>query len=118
MRRGDALSRLWTDTCRVTVQRPQRDADTNITTQEAHTLLDGAPCRLSFTRLYENAQNGPAAEVSQVVKLILSPHVPVPPGSEICVHRQGVAFDFCASGPPALYACHQEVVLVPKERFA
>lgn len=108
------LSRLWTDCCRVIVREPAQDGD-GVSRFRETVLYEGLPCRLSYFYSRRShaadAFGGAAAKAVQTVKLILPRDVQVPPGSRIQVKREDRTMDFCASGQPAIYSAHQEIVL-------
>jgi hypothetical protein len=56
-------------------------------------------------------QTDTAAAVSQGTKLFISPEVVVNAGSKIVVEQNGVKTEYSASGEPAVYASHKEIML-------
>ena len=115
-----ALERLWTDTCTVYQRQKVTDPETHLTDFQDVVILTDQPCKLSFKTLAA-AQGDPAAVVSQEVKLFLSPDVTVPAGCKIVVTRPNDTereLIYTASGLPGLFHNHQEITLVPFERWA
>ena len=115
-----ALETLWTD--RVTVYRKQKVTDpvTHITDFQEVAILEDQPCKLSFETLAA-AQGDPAAVVSQEVKLFLSPDVTVPAGCRVVVTRPNETervLTYTSSGLAGMFHNHQEISLVPDERWA
>ncbi len=49
--------------------------------------------------------------ISQTIKLFINPDVVIAPGSKITVTQSGETEVFKASGKPAKYDTHQEVIL-------
>ena len=114
-----ALETLWTD--RVTVYRKQKVTDpvTHITDFREVAILEGQPCKLSFETLAA-AEGDPAAAVSQAVKLFLSPDVTVPAGCRVVVTRPNKTervLTYTSSGLAGMFHNHQEISLVPDERW-
>jgi hypothetical protein len=88
-----------------------RDEGTKLTGYEDVTVLEGQPCRLSFSSIKTAVQSESAASISQTIKLFLSPDVTIKPGSKITVTQSGVTNDYTCSGVPAVYRTHQEIML-------
>jgi len=115
-----ALEKLWTDTCTVYQAQKVTDATTHLTDFQDVAILTDQPCKLSFKTL-ASAQGDPAAVVSQEVKLFLSSDVTVPAGCKVVVTRPNETereLTYTASGLPGLFHNHQEITLVPFERWA
>ncbi|MCD8090946.1 MAG: hypothetical protein LUD81_10095 [Clostridiales bacterium] len=94
------------------------DDDSKISHYEEVTVLSAQPCNLSFEKLSAAVQTSTAAEISQGVKLFLSPDVIVKSGSKAVVTQCGVTYTYKTSGEPAVYAGHQEIMLEIFERWA
>ena len=105
-----ARERLYTGRCTITEYRQLRDEATRISSGSEVVIAEDIPCRLSYEKIVA-AGGGRAAAVSQQVKLFLAPEVVVAPGSKITVEQDGRRQEFAASGEPAVYATHQEVML-------
>ena len=109
----EALQRLWTDRCDITVRVSEMDPETGRTVFREETLISGEPCRLSFKLTFENVSgtkdSGMYTTIYQSAKLFMDREVSVPPGSKITVTRSGTVFEFCRSGSPAVYDYHQEL---------
>ncbi len=118
---GSILSRLWTDSCTVSVREKAMDGD-GVTAFHEKKIYEGLPCRLSYSgtaREYAEAKlGGAAAGVKQAVKLILPGDALVPPGSRIRIRREDREMDFCASGLPKIFSAHQEIMLENFEKWA
>ncbi len=52
------------------------------------------------------------------MKLFLAPEIRVNSGSRIAVTQNGISNEYCASGEPAVYDTHQEILLELAERWA
>lgn len=74
-------------------------------------VLENQACKLSYETVKQADQTEAAANVTQVVKLFVSPDVSIRPGSKITVTQAGVTADYTYSGVPAVYPTHQEIVL-------
>ncbi len=82
-------------------------------------VAEGVKCRLSFSTVKTTDESETTAAVVQVVKLFCSPDITIKPGSRITVTQEGRTTVFEASGAPAVYASHQEILLtVPRGTYA
>ncbi len=106
-----ALESTYEGVATVVEHRKVKDKGTKLTSHEDVVVLEGQPCKLSFSGIGAVDQGEPAAGAGQTVKLFLSPDVPVKPGSKITVAQSGVTADYTYSGVPAVYETHQEIVL-------
>lgn len=87
------------------------DEQTKITSQGEIVVLEGQPCKLSFETIYTANQSDTAASVSQKTKLFVSSEITVKSGSKIVVTQNGLTTEYSASGEPAVYFSHQEIML-------
>lgn len=97
--------------CTVIERQTVKDAFTKIRHQEEMAVLENQPCRLSFEKASAAAQTETAAAVTQGVKLFLPPEIMVKPGSKVIVKQNGTCGVYKASGEPAVYQTHQEIML-------
>lgn len=118
---GNALKRLHKDVC--TVYRV--DGDNNW-----RPIFERIPCRISYDSIDRAKQNGsmersrftrknliPAMEISAVIRLFLDSEYYVAPGSRICVIHNDKLLYFRAAGYTSNYSSHNEVLIVPAEKF-
>lgn len=90
----------------------QETTDTNhITDFEDVTVIENQPCKLSFEKINTVVQTETAASISQAVKLFIAPEIKVKGGSKLVVEQNGVTTEYSASGEPAIYLNHQEIIL-------
>lgn len=101
----------YTGVCSVIERRDVRDEKTKITRKTEVTVIENQPCKLSFESLKAVVQTDAAAAVSQGTKLFVSPDITVNSGSKIVVEQDGVTTEYSASGEPAIYPTHQEIML-------
>lgn len=94
-----------------------KDPATKIKQQKEEVVLENQPCRLSFEKTAAAAQTETAAAVSQGIKLFISPEIQIKPGSKILVKQNGMCGVYAASGVPAVYKTHQEIMLELFERW-
>lgn len=113
-----AIEATYFGTLTVTEMKKEKDAKSKLTKTEPVVVLENQPCKLSFETLKAAAQTDAAAAVTQVTKLFASPDVTIKAGSKITVTQDGVTTDYTASGIPAVYATHQEIMLELFERWA
>lgn len=106
-----AIESLYTGSCTIIEYGSFRDEVSKITRQAERTVLEGQPCKLSFEKTTAAVQTDTAAAVGQGVKLFIAPEVEVKPGSKIIVAQNGRRGEYLASGEPAVYGSHQEIML-------
>lgn len=105
------LSVLWIGKCTIYEYQDVIDPVTHRTSQEEVAVVEGEPCRVSYTtETYTNINNG-LAEVAQVILLFIRPDLEIKPGSVIEVTQHGRTIKYKGSSKTALYTNHQEVVL-------
>lgn len=97
--------------CTITEYRPVKDVKTGLTGEEEVTVIEDQPCKLSFEKLGAAVQTETAATVAQVIKLFLAPEIKVNGGSKLTITQNGVTEAYSASGKPAIYPTHQEIIL-------
>lgn len=105
-----AREQLYIGRCTISEYRQLRDEASKISSGSEVVAYENLPCRLSYEKIVA-AGGGMVAAVSQQVKLFLAPEVVVKPGSKITVEQDGHRQEFAASGEPAVYATHQEIML-------
>lgn len=105
------LESTYAGVCSVYEYGKITDPETHITTHGERLVFEDQPCRISFGSLSAAAENSGAATVAQSVKLFVSPDVRVSSGSKISVTQNGVTTEYAASGVPAVYPTHQEIML-------
>lgn len=97
--------------CTVVEYRQVKDETTKLTGKKEVVVIEDQPCRLSYEKLSAVLQTETAAAMSQGIKLFLAPEIVIKGGSKIIVTQNGVTEEYCASGKPAVYSTHQEVML-------
>lgn len=113
-----ALESTYEGECTIIEHQDVKDEITKLSREEKVVVLQGQPCKLSFEKLAAASRTETAAAVSQGVKLFLAPEIRVNSGSRIVVTQNGVTNEYCASGEPAVYNTHQEIILELAERWA
>ena len=106
-----AIESLYDGKCSVIERLDVKDEKTKITRKSEVTVFKDLPCKLSFERINTVIQNENAAKRSQSTKLFLSPEILIREGSKIIVEQNGVKTEYSASGVPAIYPTHQEIML-------
>ena len=109
-----AIEHTYEGSCCIMEYVSVTDEKTKITRCQEMPALRDQPCRLSFEKINAAVPDGAAAKLSQGVKLFVAPEAVIRPGSKIVVTQNGVTGEYAASGPPAVYPSHQEILL---ERF-
>ncbi len=105
--------------CTIYECRDVRDEKTKITRKnEEVPVVENQPCKLSFEKLNAVVQTDTAAKQTQGTKLFIAPEIKVKPGSKIVVEQNGVTTAYSASGVPAVYLSHAEIMLELFEGWA
>lgn len=113
-----AIESTYTGVCTITEYRDVTDEVTKITRQEEVPVIENQPCKLSFERLNAVVQTDTAAAISQRTKLFISPEIKINGGSKITVEQNGMKNEYSASGEPAVFLSHQEIMLELFEGWA
>lgn len=103
--------------CTIVEYRTERNEKTKLSEEKEMVVEESLPCKLSFEKLNTASQTETATAVFQGVKLFLAPEVRVSSGSKLVVTQNGVTEEYCASGKPAIYPTHQEIILELFERW-
>lgn len=109
-----AIESTYQDTCTILERRDVRDDKTRITQKNGEVpVVENQPCKLSFEKLSAVVQTETAATAVQGTKLFLAPEISVCPGSKVIVEQActGVKTEYSASGKPAVYPTHSEIIL-------
>lgn len=106
-----AQEQLYDGICTVTEYRKVKDEKTKLSGMEDVVVLEGQPCRISFSKVSAAVQSESVADTTQSIKLFISPDVIIQPGSKITVTQNGITTVYKSSGIPAIYATHQEIIL-------
>lgn len=113
-----AIESTYTGVMTASERQSVKDPNTHITSTKEVVVLENQPCKLSFETIAATAQTETAASLTQGTKLFLSPDVKIKAGSKIIVEQDGVKNAYSASGVPAVYPTHQEIILTLFERWA
>lgn len=110
-----AIESTYFGVCTILERRDIRDETSKITRKKEEVpVVEQQPCRLSFEKRSAVVQTDTAAKLTQGIKLFIAPEIQIKPGSKIIVEQDGVTMEYAASGVPAVYPTHSEVML---ERF-
>lgn len=107
---------MYTDTC--SIYNQQKIKVNNKTKFESVLVVENEPCRLSYDSPKIAVQTESSANISNNVKLFISPQIDVAEGSRIEVVREGKTYQFKCSGMPSMYPTHQEIKLELSEVYA
>ncbi len=113
-----ALEQTYEGLCTIIEYRDVTDEKTKLSSEEEVVVVKDVPCKLSFEKLDAAVQTETAAKVSQGIKLFIATEINVNSGSKIIVTQDGVTNEYSASGKPATYCTHQEIVLELLRRWA
>lgn len=112
------LKKLWRDTCSIYNFEKVKDLKTKTTEFKEVLVQDNIPCRISFQNISSTTETLSIAVTNQVIKLFLSNKIEIKENSKIVVTRNGISKTYKASGIPAIYSIHQEVILVNADKGA
>ena len=113
-----AIESLYDGVCNIT-QYKKVMKENKSTEFKEEIVLKAQPCRLSYkTIVAAEKDENMASNLKQVAVLFIAPEVILNPGSKITITQNGITSDYKASGKPAMYSTHQEVVLELFERWA
>lgn len=118
-----AMERLYSGLCRV-IEQVKVHAPNGTSAFEERVVFDNVPCRISIQkgRLQTSKTAVPnenlTVDVNQTVKLFIAPEFDIKPNSKIVVTQNSVTAEYIHSGFSARYLTHQEITLVPAQRWA
>ena len=101
----EAIHSMWDGLCTAFENKNSKNKYGIVSSEKVEFCRD-VPCRLSFKTISQADQTGLGANVSQVVKLFISPEVYIPPGSTIEVTQNNVTRKYKHSGISAVYTNH------------
>lgn len=113
-----AIESTYEGQCTVIGYKSETDNNTGLTNQDEAVILKDQPCKLSFEKAEATSQKEMAATASQGVKLFLAPEIKLSAGSKITVTQNGITSEYQASGTPAIYGTHQEIMMELWEEHA
>ncbi len=105
-----AIESTYDGVCSVIEHRKFLKADKSTGFRE-DTVLENLPCRLSVQSIGIAERSDTASAVNQLIKVFISPDIEIKAGSKMMITQNGVTAEYKASGAPALYSTHQEIIL-------
>lgn len=106
-----AIESTYTGICTVSEYQSVKDEKTGITRQREVVVAEKLPCRLSFESKTAAVPSETGSAVAQGVRLFIAPEITVKNGSKVTVTQNGITKEYAASGAPAVYITHQEIML-------
>ena len=106
-----AIESTYEGVCDIVEYGNVRDKNSKITRQGEIVTAKNLPCKLSFENVTAAVQTDTGAAVAQGVKLFIAPEIDVKCGSKIVVTQNGITTEYAASGQPAVYSSHREIML-------
>lgn len=106
-----AIESTYEGACTIVEYDNITDEKSKITRQNEVVIIENQPCKLSFEKLNAAVQSESAAAISQGTKLFIAPEINIKEGSKLIVTQDGVTSEYSASGKPAVYFSHQEIIL-------
>lgn len=113
-----AIESTYRGLCTIVEYQKFTDPENKITGKHEVPVISDQPCKLSFERVTPAVNTETATAISQSTKLFLPPEVPVKPGSKLVITQDGVTTEHSASGIPAIYPTHKEIMLEAFEGWA
>ena len=107
----EAIESLYVGRCTIYQSQKIVNPKTKRTTTQNVLLCENEPCRLSFESKRSADYDGVVSKIVQSVKLFLKPELVVLAGAKIEVSQNGRTTKYKASGQPAVYTNHQEILL-------
>ncbi len=95
-----------------------KDPTTKITSNKEVRVLEGIPCRLSFSEKKAAERSETVTGIAGGAKLFVAPDIDIKSGSKIVVRQDNMVREFCASGVPAVYPTHCEIELELFEKWS
>lgn len=105
-----AFESLYTGQCTVT-EYQEFTRKNESTGHHEVIILEGQPCRLSFSSERTTSPTETAAQLVQIIKVFLAPEIRIAAGSKLTITQNGVTTEYKNSGEPAIYETHQEIIL-------
>lgn len=112
-----AIESLYEGTC-VIIEYQEYIKENKTTGHHEVVVLEGQPCRLSFSSSPNTNQTNTASQLIQTIKVFLAPEIKVRAGSKLVVTQNGVTTEYKSSGEPTLYQTHQEITLELFKRWS
>lgn len=106
-----AVESTYTGICSVSEYKSIKDEKTKITQQQEVVIAENLPCKLSFESKTAAVPSETFSSVAQGVRLFIAPEITVKSGSKITITQSGITAEYAASGAPAVYDSHQEIML-------
>lgn len=113
-----AMKSLWKGLCDVYIIKTDINQHNGRDEPKEVPIYEKQPCRISFSSVSSTTEHDGAPLIQQTVKLFIAKDVNIPAGSKIDVSQNGQTRSYAKSGEPAVYSEHQEIMLVPFERWA
>lgn len=114
----EAIRTFWRGKCDVYILETDVNPGNGRNEPKEVPIYEKQPCRISFSSVSSTTEQDGAPLIQQMVKLFIAKDVNIPAGSKIDVSQNGQTRSYAKSGEPAVYSEHQEIMLVPFERWA
>ncbi len=109
-----AIETTYTDTC--TVSAFGKATEHGMTRNKPAVLYEGTPCALSQKTNRYTKQTDTVNHIIYDAKLFIAPELEIPAGCEVTVTRYKRVFKYVSAGEPFVYATHQEIMLLRKDK--
>ena len=106
-----AIKSLWDGVCDVYTRELTIDEATGRRAPAEVKIIEGEPCRISYSSTVPAQPLASAHARSQETKLFIAKELNIPDGSKIAVTQEGRTEFYRRSGASAVYSCHQEITL-------
>ncbi len=112
-----SIEKHYDHTCTISGMVEHINAD-HTTSTKLTKIVDSQPCRISFKAIDVVNERDMSYQTVQTVKLFIAPEISVPEGSTITVVHDGITDEYSATGKPAVYPTHQEIIMKPVKHYA
>lgn len=102
---------LYDCKCSIIEYTHTTDENTGITSLKDVMAYKDVPCRISFESFPISGQTENINNITQKIKLFISPDIEIKPGSRIEINKNGEVKFYSMSGISAKYISHQEIFL-------
>lgn len=107
----EAIESTYIGECDVIEYITERNETTKRNEHREEKVLEKQKCRISFESVSNSNQSETTNNITQTIKLFISPDINIKSGSKIVVSQNGKTTEYMNSGEPARYETHQEIML-------
>lgn len=109
------IENTYTGICTI-IEQVEFQKENKSTAYEEIVVLENQPCKLSFQNSSVN-QNDIGSNVSQTVKLFISPDIKIKSGSKLIITQNEKTNAYKNSSEPQIYFSHQKIIVELADRW-